>query len=50
MTRLEILQKIAEAQNWLVCDCPICQAMRSATGTKTIENYIARLKAELIKS
>jgi hypothetical protein len=48
MTILEVKQKIAEAENWLKCDCALCQAMRSAASKKTIENYIAKLKAKLI--
>lgn len=48
MTKLEVKQKIAEAENWLKCDCPLCRAMRSAASKKAIENHIAKLKAKLI--
>lgn len=48
MTTLEIRQKIAEAENWLKCDCPLCRAMRSAAGKKAIGDHIAKLKAKLI--
>jgi hypothetical protein len=48
MTVLEVKQKIAEAENWLKCDCPLCRAMRSAAGTEAIKKHIAKLKAKLI--
>jgi len=49
MRTVEVRQKIAEAETWLKCDCPICQAMRKGLGKGTIKRYIARLKAEAEK-
>jgi len=45
MTRIETQQKVAEVENWLTCDCPVCSSLRKGLGERAIREYIARLKA-----
>lgn len=50
MDAVKIQNKIAEAENWLTCDCVPCRIMRIGAGKDKIEEYIGRLKAKLKKA
>ena len=40
----EIVMKLAEAQNWLVCNCEVCRSIRNSAGKESLEGYMDLLR------